>query len=367
MKVLCVCPIGVGNYLLCYPAFSFLKKAMPDASMHLLALREGIAELARGDSMWDDITVFDPTKLRKNITAAVRIMLRLRSQRFYASLNFFPSNTWQYHLLPWLAGIKRRYAFAYHVADISRLSFLCNHVTPVDAEAHDVQQNYRLVASYFDNRVEGPPPRFPKLYSEPDAQWAQGYLASLTGNTVRIGIHPGSSADHGMDAKRWSPENFAGLADNVCGLVGGEALVFGGPDEDQLKIRVAAAMKIKAHAIPPVSLSKTAALLSQCAICICNDSGIMHMAACTGVPTAGIFGPTDEKRNGPYGEKTLVIRKKMEGFPVWTAGNVGRRSLPKGIDPQAPLAALTVDDAWSQLKPWVAQTLGLETNAGGKS
>jgi heptosyltransferase II len=359
MKLLCVCPIGVGNYLLCYPAFAFLKKSMPDAEIYLLALRDGIAELAKGDAMWEDIFVVDPTKIRKNVSAAFRIILRLRSQRFYASLNFFPSNTWQYNLLPWLAGVKRRYAFEYPVSGIDKLSFLSNYKTPVNVELHDIFQNYGLVASYFDHRVEGPQPKFPRLFSEADVQWAKAHLGSLSNNPTRIAIHPGSSADHGMGAKRWPPERFAGLGDKVCEILHGEAYIFGGPDEEALKIGVSNAMDMKSNVVQPVSLSKTAALLSQCAICICNDSGIMHMAACIGVPTVGIFGPTDEKRNGPFGAKTLVIRKEMEGFPVWTARNAGNRKLPRDVDPQAPLTALNCEEAWRQLRPWIVRTFGL--------
>ena len=211
MKILCVCPIGVGNYILCYPAFTLLKRWAPDASMHLLALREGIAQLASGDSLWDAITIFDPTKKGKNILALLRIIFSLRRQRFFASLNFFPSNTWQYHLLPWLAGIGRRYAFDYPVSGLLKLSFLTNDKTPVNVELHDVRQNYRLVASYLGKNIDDQPQVFPKLFTEREAQWARLHATSLSQNRRRIGIHPGSSVDHGMEAKRWPPENFAGL------------------------------------------------------------------------------------------------------------------------------------------------------------
>jgi ADP-heptose:LPS heptosyltransferase len=87
----------------------------------------------------------------------------------------------------------------------------------------------------------------------------------------------------------------------------------------------------------------------------------MHIAACQGTPTVGIFGPTDEKRNGPVGGRVLVIRKKMEGFPVWTALNVGDRSLPQGIDARASLKALSVDEAWEQLRPWLVSVADLPT------
>jgi hypothetical protein len=47
----------------------------------------------------------------------------------------------------------------------------------------------------------------------------------------------------------------------------------------------------------------------------------------------------------------------MKGFPLWTAENVGDRSVPEGIDPRASLNALTPEDAWAQLKPWLEKTI----------
>jgi heptosyltransferase-1 len=34
----------------------------------------------------------------------------------------------------------------------------------------------------------------------------------------------------------------------------------------------------------------------------------MHLAAMLGVPTVAIFGPTDPSRNGPYYQRTAVVR-----------------------------------------------------------
>ena len=59
-KVLCICPIGIGNYLLFYPACVLLKKHDPALQLHLLGLRRSIADLAYADPLWSGITVFDP-------------------------------------------------------------------------------------------------------------------------------------------------------------------------------------------------------------------------------------------------------------------------------------------------------------------
>lgn len=355
MKILCVCPIGIGNYLLCYPAFSALKRSMPGASVQMLALREGVASLARGDALWEKVHAFDPTKLPKNMWGVIKSFFSLLGQKYDVCLNYFPSNTWQYNLLPLILGIPRRYGFKYHVSPLSKLSFLCNKKLPVAPHLHDVRQNLALT-QYFvrkDLSMADREIRFPALFDEQDRAWARDHAASLLMNKRFVGLHPGSSAEHGMAAKRWEPEKFAKLADRTCAALGAEALVFGGPDEADVVKKCAASMGAQAHVVAPVSLQRTAALMSLCYVCICNDSGLMHIAACQGTPTVGIFGPTDEKRNGPFGGHCLVIRKKIDGFPVWTAMNVGDRSFPKNTDPQASLGALSVEDAWEQLRPWL--------------
>jgi ADP-heptose:LPS heptosyltransferase len=89
----------------------------------------------------------------------------------------------------------------------------------------------------------------------------------------------------------------------------------------------------------------------------------MHMAACMGVPTAALFGPTDERRNGPVGTGHLVIRKPMNGFPLWTAATVGVRTVRSGINPQASLNALSIDDAREKIMPWIV-SIKEKTGAG---
>ncbi len=48
-------------------------------------------------------------------------------------------------------------------------------------------------------------------------------------------------------------------------------------------------------------------IMKQCAIFIGNDSGLMHLAALSGIPTVGLFGPSDAKRYHPWGTETLAI------------------------------------------------------------
>ena len=50
------------------------------------------------------------------------------------------------------------------------------------------------------------------------------------------------------------------------------------------------------------------AFFSQCQLFIGNDSGLMHLAAATGIPTFGLFGPSLDQHYAPYGYKTGYVR-----------------------------------------------------------
>jgi ADP-heptose:LPS heptosyltransferase len=352
MKVLCICPIGIGNYLLIYPACSLIKKHCPGMQLFLLGPRAAIKELAGPDPLWSGVISFDATATLKNPAAAAGIIGRLRREKFDASLSLFPGNKWHYNLLPVLAGIPRRYGFEYLYRPLSKLGFLQTHTSPVDPALHDVDQNRRLATLFTKKNLDAEPAVYPQLSSDDDRRWAEAFLAPSRGRR-RLAVHPGSSNEHGMAAKRWPAERFAELAGRIARKLDARVYVFGGPDEASLKQTVQTGLKGAATIVDPVALGKTTALLAGCDLCLANDSGIMHMAACGGVPTIAIFGPTDARRNGPVGAASLVVRKEMPGFPLWTAANVGNRGVPPGVDPMASLLALSAEEAWQQIAPWL--------------
>lgn len=49
------------------------------------------------------------------------------------------------------------------------------------------------------------------------------------------------------------------------------------------------------------------ALMACTSVFIGADSGIMHLAAASGVPTVGLFNPTDPNRFGPFGGKNIAV------------------------------------------------------------
>ena len=48
---------------------------------------------------------------------------------------------------------------------------------------------------------------------------------------------------------------------------------------------------------------------------ITNDTGPMHVAAALGKPLVALFGPTEPRRTGPYGQLDQVLRADLPCSP----------------------------------------------------
>lgn len=56
-----------------------------------------------------------------------------------------------------------------------------------------------------------------------------------------------------------------------------------------------------------LSLPEVAAVLARADLFVGNDSGLMHIAAATGTPTLGLFGPTSADEYGPVGARAEAV------------------------------------------------------------
>ncbi len=129
--------------------------------------------------------------------------------------------------------------------------------------------------------------------------------------------------------KIWPPDRFVALFDALAATIpGARAVIFGGPgaQEAGFAAPVRAALPAAIDLTGQLSLAEAAACLARCALFIGNDSGLMHLAASTGAPTLGLFGPTPASEYAPAGQMTAVAladgppgAAPMEALPVRTA------------------------------------------------
>jgi ADP-heptose:LPS heptosyltransferase len=94
---------------------------------------------------------------------------------------------------------------------------------------------------------------------------------------------------------------------------GGGIAVLGSAAESDLCAQVAAGIGSGAVSLAgQTALPELAAILSECALAVSNDSGGMHLAAAVGIPVLAIFGITDPQKTGPLGPRARVLQDSAQ-------------------------------------------------------
>ena len=117
-------------------------------------------------------------------------------------------------------------------------------------------------------------------------------------------VNPGA----GWRSKLWPAERYAQVCDALVREHSLPVVLNSGPGEEELARQVTRAC---AHSQPCVysgEIPGLIALLRQSRLMVGPDTGPVHLAAALGVPTVGLFGPTDPRRNGPYGPRQKSLR-----------------------------------------------------------
>ena len=184
-------------------------------------------------------------------------------------------------------------------------------------------------------------PSTPHISLMPDAShWAEVYWAknSLKSKPV-LAIAPGSGARE----KNWPLISFEAIARWWRERVGGSVITILGPVEDER-----GGYEPLCHhglAIRGITLGRLAATIARCNLYVGNDSGVSHIAAALGVPTAVVFGPSRVTQWAPRGKTVLVLRHQVPCSPCAV-------SAMKRCHHRDCLAALTPLEVIRQLERW---------------
>jgi ADP-heptose:LPS heptosyltransferase len=131
------------------------------------------------------------------------------------------------------------------------------------------------------------------------------------GDAIAVAIHPGS----GSAAKNWPAQRFAAVAAHLHHR-GWRILLIRGPADELAAWEVQGALHEQEYILlDSLPLHLLAAMLTLCRTYVGNDSGISHLAAAVGAPTAVVFGPTDPQVWAPRGEHVRVVRGRAACAP----------------------------------------------------
>jgi heptosyltransferase-2 len=163
--------------------------------------------------------------------------------------------------------------------------------------------------------------------------------ADLAPGAPLLALHPGSGAY--SVARRWFPERFAAVADELSCRYGLGVVLLGSEDERVLADTVIGHMRRPAANLASrTSLEELGGVLRRCALLVGNDAGVAHLASAVGTPVVAIFGPFNHHTWRPLG-RSLVVRAEP-ALPCMPCVNRGfSRGYPEGCPPRYCLQEVT--------------------------
>jgi heptosyltransferase-2 len=289
------------------PAIGAIRQPYPNAHITILATPL-VAELFSPHDRIDEVMVYDKKGHHAGLAGRLRLARELRARHF--DMAILLQNAFDAALITWLARIPVRLGYR-----SDGRALLLTHGCPVTRETkrlHHVEYYLAMLANFG---IPAATKSLSLLVTAEEEETTTGLLAGagIDSGDCLIGINPG--ATYGS-AKRWYPDRFAAVADELCQKWGAKAVITGGPAERFIADEIESAMETKSlNLAGRTSVRELMALIKRCEFFITNDSGPMHIAAAFGVPLVAIFGPTDQTTTSPFSERAVVVRQEAECAP----------------------------------------------------
>lgn len=293
----------IGDSLFMTPALSALRKGFPNSHISLV-VNPWVREIFEGNPDFDEIITYDEKGEEKTLKGKIRFIHSLRNRNFDMGIIMQP-RSYKAAFFVYLSKIPERIGYSHSLRDLLLTRIVKSPKTPV----HAVDMFLNIVLS-----LGGEPARTePYLARSPQADaWADRFLQERRVNRgeLLIGINPGAF----KQCKRWPEPRYAELSDMMVKEFGAKVIIFQGPGEDKIAVRITNLMREKAI-VANTSIKELAALTRRCKLFVGNDTGPMHVAAASGTPVIALFGPADPQRSRPRGRDHIIIKKNLPCSP----------------------------------------------------
>lgn len=309
---------AIGDVIHALPVASALKQQFPRACITWVVEKPAYDILTNNPNI-DEIIIFDKPRLKSfsgKISYLPSFIRELRNHNFDLAIDL--QGLFKSSAIAWLSGASTRLVYC-NAREGSHI--LCRRICGQHASGHVIDR-YLDVARYLGCQIEKPNFAITITPQEAARTSAIAAHAGLNLNNPYVILAIGTNWPN----KCWPVEYFTTLGDmlysnNVIPVLIGSAA----------EQKMAAAVIERAQ-IPPVdltgrtSLKELAYIIQKAAAFVGGDTGTMHLAAALQTPVVALFGPTDPKRNGPYGSKHTVLTVSHDCQGCW------QRKCSKGQD-----------------------------------
>lgn len=316
MKILILALSGIGDALMFTPALHLLRNARPKAQIDSLVMFPGVRDLYSSNPDLDKIIYYN--FLNKGLLNSLKFILSLRG-KYDLSINVYPSNRKEYNIINFLLGAEKRAAVNYLRVNKRNLGWLNNVTIKEDDSLHNVTENIKLVEKIV-NKTFVEDSKLHLDISEKNKIFAEQFFLnkSIEKNSLVIGFHPGCATLKNQIKRRWEPWKFAELGKKLVENNSATILIFGGPEEEELKENISNQIKSeKVVIVKTPDLMKSAAIMKRCNAFVTNDSSLMHMASALGLKVIAIIGPTNTNYIHPWKTEHKIVSLNLDCSPCF--------------------------------------------------
>jgi len=316
LNILIIALSGIGDALMFTPALRKLAEFYPGSQIDCLAMFKGVQNIFEHQPEINSVHFHN--FIEEKPLKSLLFVLKLR-KKYNISINVYPSNRKEYNIINFLLGAKQRAAVKYLRRDSREVGFLNNVRVDENDNMHNVEENIRLVEKLAGKKVDTIPP-LSFLLNDDDELAAEVFFVNnnIQPDDLVIGFHPGCAMLKNHIHRRWEPEKFAALGRRLIKEQNAKILIFGGPDENELKNLVHEGIASeRAFKINMNSLSKSAAVMNRCSVFVTNDSSLMHTAAALQLKTVAIIGPTNTNYIHPWKTEHKIVSLNLDCSPCF--------------------------------------------------
>ncbi|KAF0812908.1 ADP-heptose--LPS heptosyltransferase 2 [Andreprevotia sp. IGB-42] len=304
-KILIVAPSWVGDAIMAQPLYARLKAQHPGVQIDVLApawTRPLHARMAEISESFDNPFGHGELKLG----ARWRLARQLK-KRGYDQAILLP-NSLKSALIPFFAGIPTRTGWTGEARH-----GLVNDLRKLDAAAlPKMVERFAALAEAPDEPPAQPIP-FPQLHV--DGAERQATLNRLDLNLARPIVACCPGAEYGP-AKRWPARHFAEFA-RECLARGLQVWLFGSGKDKEIADEIEALAPGVHNLASRTSLAEAIDLMSFASVAICNDSGLMHVAAALRVPLVAIYGSSSPGFTPPLSAEAQIVTLDLDCSPCF--------------------------------------------------
>jgi len=327
-RVLVVAPSWVGDLVMADTLFKLLKQQAPEALIDVLAPAWALPVAARMREVTNVIEL--PAGHGEVALGARHRLARELRRRGYSHAYILPRSA-KAALVPWLARIPRRigYRGEWRYGLINRM----HRLNP----AHErLVERYAALAFPAGRPLPGVLPR-PALGSDPAVRAKLLRRLGVDPDAAPIVLCPG--AEYGP-AKRWPVEYYAKLAAELR-IAGHAVWIVGSARERPLGEAITAVASGVANLAGETTLDEAVDVLAAAAAVVCNDSGLMHVAAALDRPIVALYGSSSPRYTPPAADRVRILYRGVECSPCFEREcPLGHFKCLRGISPAEVRSAL---------------------------